>query len=320
MKVSWRKVFLGITALITGIGTVSYGYGKYLIKVAMDREIPKNLKKMRHHFNGKNAEQKFWEEMDKIGQVLNKSDYENVEITGNDGVRLVGHWKTCKEPKRIIVAMHGWRSIWWKDFGIISDFWERSGCHVLYAEQRGQNNSDGDYIGFGLLERYDCYRWIQWVNARNHEHLPIYLGGASMGATTVLMCAGMDLPEDVHGIVADCGFTSPDAIWKHVIKKNLHMPYGLYKGTANALCRKKIHCNANSYSTLDAMKLCKIPVLFIHGSEDRFVPVNMCYENYKACKAPKQIFIVPGADHGMSYYMDKEMYEKILLDFWKKYD
>lgn len=320
MKLNWKKLLWGFTMFTAGLGTVSYSYGKYLIKVAMDRELPRNLKKLRHHFNGKNTDNAFWDEMDAVGRVLDQSNYDDVEIVAHDGVRLVGHWKPCKDPKRIIIAMHGWRSSWWKDFGIIAQFWENSGCHVLYAEQRGQNNSSGDYIGFGLLERHDCYQWIQWVIERNYEHLPIYLGGASMGATTVLMCGGMDLPADVHGIVADCGFTSPDAIWQHVIKKNLHMPYGLYKGTANALCKKKIHCDSNAYSTIKAMDLCKVPVLFIHGSEDRFVPVTMSYENYKACKAPKQIFIVPGADHGMSYYINREEYEKILLEFWGKYD
>ncbi len=320
MKFKSKKIFFGTVALTTSVWVLIYEYGKYLVKIAMDRNVPRNLERKRIHLKSNKAWINFFDVMKNAGETLEKSDYEDVEITAYDGTRLVGHWKICKDPKRIIVAMHGWRSSWCKDFGIIAEFWEKSGCHVLYAEQRGQNKSDGDYIGFGLLERHDCFQWIQWVNRRNEEHLPIYLGGASMGATTVLMCAGMDLPKEVHGIVADCGFTSPDAIWKHVMKKNLHLPYCLYKGTANGICKKKINCESNAYSTLEAMDVCNVPVLFIHGSEDNLVPVEMSYENYKICKAPKQIFIVPGADHGMSYYIDKENYEKILLEFWRKYD
>ncbi len=107
-------------------------------------------------------------------------------------------------------------------------------------EQRGQNNSAGDYMGFGMLERYDCLEWIKWVNEQNVEGLPIYLAGVSMGAATVLMTTDLGLPENVHGAIADCGFTSPHAIWKHVVENNLHMPYGIHEKAVNALCKKKI--------------------------------------------------------------------------------
>lgn len=81
---------------------------------------------------------------------------------------------------------------------MVSDCWKRNRCSVLYAEQRGQGNSGGDFIGFGQIERYDCLDWIHWVSERCGTELPIYLCGVSMGATTVLMAAGLDLPENVH--------------------------------------------------------------------------------------------------------------------------
>lgn len=256
----------------------------------------------------------------RASEKLQNSGCEEVEIINQDGIHLIGHWHPCENPKRIIIAMHGWRSSWSRDFGIIADFWKDSGCSVLYAEQRGQGSSEGEYMGFGMLERYDCLEWIKWVNEHTGGNLPVYLGGASMGATTVLMAAGLELPENVHGIVADCGFTSPHAIWKHVVENNLHMPYGLYSPVANDLCKKKIHVGTKEYSAVDAMQKCKVPVLFIHGTDDQFVPVEMTYENYKACAAPKHLFVVPGADHGMSYYTDKVGYEKCLLDFFAAYD
>ena len=75
-----------------------------------------------------------------------------------------------------------------------------------------------------------------------------------------------------------------------------------------------------SYSTLDAMKVCKVPVMFVHGTEDRFVPISMTYDNYKTCSAPKRMFIVPGAEHGMCYFIDKEGYEREMLRFFSEYD
>lgn len=160
--------------------------------------------------------------------------------------------------------MRGWRSVWSHDFGVIADFWHDNRCNIFCAEQRGQNNSDGDYMTFGLKERYDCRKWIEWVNEHTEEQLPIYLAGVSMGASTVLMASGLELPSNVRGIVADCGFTSPDAIWKKVVEKNFHLPYaGMRSAVADDMCKKKIHEGTKSYSTINAMKKSNISVLFI---------------------------------------------------------
>ena len=73
-------------------------------------------------------------------------------------------------------------------------------------------------------------------------------------------------------------------------------------------------------STIDALRETMIPVLFIHGTDDHFVPVEMTYENYLACASPKRLFIVPGADHGMSHYVAPDQYEKEVLDFWREFN
>ena len=262
----------------------------------------------------------FQEELRKTAEELAQKENETVTITGHDGVPLVGHWIPCENAKRVIIAMHGWRSAWYKDFGMVSDCWERNRCSVLYAEQRGQGNSGGDFIGFGPIERYDCLDWIHWVSERCGTELPIYLCGVSMGATTVLMAAGLDLPENVHGIMADCGFTSPHAIWKYVANHNLHIPFRLRGILADTLYERKTQSDAAYESTVDALRHCRVPVMLIHGADDHFVPLEMTYENYTACASPKKLFIVPGADHGMSYFVDREGYEAAGLDFWRQYD
>ena len=93
------------------------------------------------------------------------------------GISLIGHWCPCEEPKRTIVAMHGWRSSWSHDFGLIADFWRNNHCSVLYAEQRGQNNSGGDHMSLGLLERYDCLAWTNWINEKQEKAFPSILPG-----------------------------------------------------------------------------------------------------------------------------------------------
>lgn len=318
-----RKWLLGsgIAAVgVTALNALRHRVSGNMVRLAMDRDGVQNTEadfdRVSGHPFGERLHQKILEAKERLEQ----KDSEKVEIVSEDGIRLAGHWFVCENAKRIIVAMHGWRSGWSRDYGFIADFLHDSGCSVLYAEQRGHGCSGGEYIGFGLLERYDCRLWAKWVEEQNAAGLPIYLAGISMGATTVLMAGGLELPENVHGILADCAFTSAHAIWKHVAEKNLHLHYGLYAGIADALCKKKIRIGAKDYSTVDAMKQCKVPVLFIHGTDDHFVPVEMTYENYKACASEKCLYIVPGAEHAMSYLMDKEGYEDQIVNFWHRFD
>ena len=175
-------------------------------------------------------------------------------------------------------------------------------------------------MGFGQTECHDCLEWIQWASRQYDEELPVYLGGVSMGATTVLMAAGLDLPECVHGIVADCGFTTPYAIWKHVANKNLHLSFGLRGPVADRLYRSRLQIGSEDYSTVEALRRTKVPVLLVHGEDDHFVPVEMTYENYEACASPKRMLIIPGADHGMSYYLAKDAYEEAVRNFWRDFD
>lgn len=322
MKKSTKNFLVGagITALAAGVAAAYVISAKKLVEIALDREIPTATERGKKLISGSDKLSELAETINDAATELEKITMERITLEASDGTELVAHWYCPDNPERVIVAMHGWRSGWSQDFGGISPFWMANNCAVLYAEQRAQGSSGGDYIGFGLLERYDCAEWANWVNEKVEGSLPIYLCGISMGATTVLMASGGELPKTVRGIIADCGFTSPHAIWKHVAESNLKIPYGLYSAAANDLCMRKIKAEANSYSTTEALAENKIPVLFIHGTDDCFVPIEMTYENYKAAVAVKRLFIVPGAEHGTSYLEDKEGYEKAIKKFWREFD
>ena len=321
MKKTARNLLLGSGALVTGgaaFRAISHKASKAIISVALDREIPNKMKNKNISMTRNNTAALNF--LKKKAEELKKSHHETIEIESYDGKKLIGHWKSAKNAERIIIAMHGWRSSWATDFGAIAPFWEKCGCSVLYAEQRGQGKSSGEYMGFGMMERYDCFGWIKKINENNEKRLPIYLAGISMGAATVIMTGGFNLPENVRGIMADCGFTSAKAIWKHVIERNTFLPYRVHKNTLEKMCKKKINLTSEEYTTFDALKVNEKPILFIHGTDDDFVPVEMTFENYKACKAPKELFIVPGATHAMSYLVNKEGYENAVKQFFNKYD
>lgn len=322
MKKRTKQVLIGsgITAAAMMLAeSVRLGAARYLVGIALDRKVPPHPVAAEQRLMRRYANKEVLERIRQAGCSLASQPHETVEIQSRDGVRLVGHWMPVKCPKRIMIAMHGWRSSWDNDFGMVWDFLRENDCSVLYTEQRGQGGSGGACMGFGLMERYDCLDWINYINTRTGGKQPVYLCGISMGASTVLMAGGLALPPNVKGILADCGYTSAVDIWKHVAKQT-HISYGICGGPAGRLARKKLSVAMDCDSCPQALARCHVPVLFIHGTDDRFVPVEMTFENYKACTSPKRLLVVPGAEHGMSYLVDPAGYQTAVKAFWADFD
>ena len=310
----------GVTAAMMALAeSMRHSAADYFVGIALNREIPPHPLRAERKLVIRCTDTEMLDRIARAGKAFALRPHQIVELQSRDGTPLVGHWVSVENPKRVIIAMHGWRSVWHRDFGIIADFFAENGCSVLYAEQRGQGDSGGEYIGFGLTERYDCLDWINWVNENSETSLPIYLCGVSMGASTVLMAAGLPLPDNVRGIVADCGYTSAVDIWKHVARK-AHISYGMCGKPAGRLAKKRLKMAVDAETCPQALSRSKTPVLFIHGTDDKFVPVEMTYENFKACASPKRLLIVPGAEHGMSYLVNQKGYESAIQSFWAEFD
>ncbi len=324
MKKATKKLVIGTGILGIGfsaIASASYILANVLVKVALERNGIEKINKIpttKKYILGFDENNGFMKSRKESSLKFSFLEKEHVEIESFDQTKLIGEFYHAPSPKRIIIAMHGWRSSCGEDFGMMADFFHENNCSVLYVQQRGQGDSGGDYMGFGLIERFDCLEWAKYINER--FSLPIYLAGISMGASTVLMASNLEMPKNVKGIIADCGFTSPHAIWKHVANNNMKLSYGLIGKIANDICKKKIQMGTKDFSVSEAMKSNKIPVLFIHGTDDHFVPVSMTFENYKACISPKRLLVVPGAEHAMSYHVDQTEYEKAVLNFWNDFD
>lgn len=242
-------------------------------------------------------------------QVLTKTSY--------DGIALRGYLLEQKDPKGVMMLVHGYGSDGFTDFGAVFKYYYHLGYNILMIQHRTHGESEGKYITFGVRERYDCKMWAEYL-AERFERLDIFLDGLSMGCTSVLMAAGLGLPKNVRGVVADCGFTSPYAIIKSVIKP-MHLPpfpiiniLGMYTFLFAGFRLKEC-------STVDALKDNKIPVLFLHGGSDRLVPWSMAKQNYDADAGPKKLVIVENAGHSMSYLTERKLCEKELMEFLNKH-
>ena len=237
-------------------------------------------------------------------------------ITSFDGLKLYGKYYECNPDAPIEILVHGYRGTAERDLGGGVQRCFALGRNTLIISQRGSGKSEGKTISFGINEAKDCRAWIDHLIRTKGENVTIYLGGISMGATTVLIAAGDEtLPKNVVGVVADSGFTSAKEIICDVIR-GMRLPPKLCFPFVRLGARLFGHFSISETSAREATSKIRIPVLFFHGADDRFVPCSMCHQLYDACTAKKQLVIVPGAGHGMGYLLDTEGYINAIRNFF----
>lgn len=220
-------------------------------------------------------------------------------------------------PKRIVLAFHGYSSEGMKDYTSLSKFYlDRLGFAMVIVDERAHGKSEGDYIGFGVLDRFDVLSWISYINQRFGTDTELYLHGISMGGATVVMASGQELPANVKGIVSDCAFTSAWDVFSHVLKSWYHLPPFPMMGIAAFLSKRQAGYGLKDCDGAREVEKAKVPMLFIHGDQDTFVPCWMCEKIYAHCRAPKRKLIVSGASHAESYYKEREAYEQAILEFF----
>lgn len=220
--------------------------------------------------------------------------------------------------KKVAICFHGYTSKGMSDYIGLSDYYLKRGYAMLLPDARAHGESEGEYIGFGCLDRKDALVWIKWVIQEIGEDVEIVLHGTSMGGATVLMTSGLELPAQVKGIVSDCGFTSPKEVFTHVLNSMYHLPaFPVIQG-ADLMNRKLAGYGMDECNAKREVARAKVPILFIHGSNDTFVPARMCDEIYDCCASPKKKLIVDGAAHAESYYKDTEKYEQALNAFFEE--
>ena len=182
-------------------------------------------------------------------------------------------------------------------------------------DQRASGRSEGNVCTFGINERRDCHSWIDFARQHLGEDRKLILCGISMGAATVLMAAGQDLPDNVIGVLADCGYTSPKEIIREVIRQ-MKLPPKLCYPFVRLAARLFAGFDLEADSPLEAAARCKVPVILYHGEGDDFVPCDMSRRNFEACNARKAFITIPNAGHGLAYAKQPERYLQTLREFF----
>ena len=247
-------------------------------------------------------------------------DAEDIFLPSCDGLRLHGQLLQQPGAKGTILLFHGYRSSWIADFSIVLPYYHSLGYNLLAVDQRAHGQSEGAYITFGVHESRDAATWARYAEKHFGPEHPLFLGGLSMGATTVLLASALALPPSVRGVIADCGFSSPEAIMKSVLHVHVKwLPAGPLLALMDVCTRAFADFSIKEASTLDAVSNTKRPILFIHGTADTFVPCSMSQAAYDACASEKQLVLVDGAKHGYSYLVDRPRVQAALAEFLDKY-
>lgn len=305
-------ILAGLGGLIILIAIIMAFVCAYFYRRTMKRNKAKTEKTIK--MSGTDWD-KYYPFIDKKKAYMLTQPKEDLYIQSNDGLKLHATYVPVGDEKKLVICFHGYTSKGMSDYLALSDYYLKKGFSMLLIDARAHGESEGEYIGFGCLDRIDALGWINYMINRCGEDIDILLHGTSMGGATVLMASGLDLPKQVKGIISDCAFTSPKYVFTHVLHTMYHMPAFPIIPVANFINKKKAGYGMDECNSAREVRKAKVPILFIHGDADFFVPCYMCDEIYENCASPKYKLIVKGASHAESYYKDPDTYEKYLNKF-----
>lgn len=257
-----------------------------------------------------------WRETMKKWMIQTRAlKHEQFSIKSFDGLTLYAKYYEQNPGAPIEIMFHGYRGNAERDLcgGVQRCF--ALGHNAFIVDQRACGSSDGNVISFGINEYRDCLGWVDFAVKHFGPEAKFILTGISMGASTVLNAAGQPLPENVVGVLADCGYSSPSEIIKKVIA-DMKLPANIAYPFVQLGARLFGHFNLDEIAPVDAVKNCKLPVIFFHGEDDDFVPCQMSKQNFDACPSKKRLVTIPGAGHGLCYLVDPELYLQEMRSFF----
>ena len=259
----------------------------------------------------------FYDDMIEWTKRARALPHKKVEIKTFDGLTLRGRYYEHSPDAPIEIMMHGYHGNLERDLsgGIFRAL--DIGHSVLVFDHRASGLSDGNVITFGINESRDCRRWIDYVLTNINPSAKIILSGVSMGGATAMITSGYgDLPKNIVGIIADCGYTSAEDIIK-LVMKDMKLPPNILYPFVRLGARLFGRFDIDEFSPNGQVKKSKIPTIFVHGDADAFVPMWMSKVNYDDCTAPiKRFHIIEGAGHGLAFPVGRDDYLNELRDFF----
>ena len=298
------SIFIVLLTLFIGGSSL---VGVLFYNLALNANYSKDIIYAEYNDENLNDAQKWLEE---------KSNYSDKYIESYDKLQLHSYVVTQNSNKWAIVV-HGYGG----SGKLMSDkakYFYDMGYNVLIPDLRGHGKSEGDYIGMGWKDRLDIISWINFIIKEN-PNAEIVLHGTSMGAATVLMTSGENLPSNVKAIVADCAYTSAWDEFSYQLETYLKVPSSYILNVTNMVTKLKAGYSLKEASALECVKKATVPILYIHGDKDKFVPYSMMDKLYDATNSPKEKLTIEGGEHANSDLVSPFLYWLTVEDFLNQY-
>ena len=245
--------------------------------------------------------------------------HEKIAVETQDGYTLIAETFPAEEESHVwILVLHGYTG--WKEEMYPFAYWyHEQGYQILVPDLRCQGESEGDFIGMGWTDHFDCVLWVNYILSRDADARSV-IHGQSMGASTALMMAGDERTSNkITAVISDCAYTDAYSMFGDKITEWFYLPPFPIVDTACFVLRMRGGYNLKDASAIDAVVKSRIPTLFIHGSEDDMISVQMSQDLYDAAGGPKELLIVEGAGHAQAQDKDPEAYYGAIAAFLEEY-
>lgn len=316
MKKITKLILTGTGAAALAAEIAIHGY----MDVMYAERIPRGIIKRIADKKNDESMREFGAFTEKSHQWINMQDIEKIDLKSKHGYTVKGYLLTAQKPSNIFVIFaHGYRSDHMGDPANFERYYHEKGYNFLSVDHVTAGESGGDYVGFDYFESDDLLSWIDYLTERFGEDSKIILHGVSMGGATVCKCASR-VPDCVKMIISDCAYTSATDQFTSVvnaigIKKSAPAIIKLFNG----LNKKFAGYDLKDTDVTESVRNARVPMLFVHGGADDFVPTDMVYTLYGICTAKKDLLIVDNAGHAQSIMVNGDLYKSKIDGFIAKY-
>ena len=254
------------------------------------------------------------ESLDAASEWFQNVERQKLSVETEDGYTLIAEEFLQEESGSWVLLLHGYTG--WKEEMYPFAYWyHTNGYHVLVPDLRCQGESEGDFIGMGWTDHFDCMLWIDYILSVDPE-AKIVLHGQSMGAATALMMSGEEtLPENVTAVISDCAYSDAYSMFGEKITEWFYLPAFPLVDSARLALLARSGYDLYDASALQAVSQSRTPTLFIHGDQDAMISYQMSVDLYETASCEKELLIVEGAGHGQAQDKDPEAYYGAIEEF-----
>lgn len=248
--------------------------------------------------------------------------HDTIMPSPNDGRQLHALYRRAKIPTtRTAFLMHGYTGNAASMLNMAIFYSEELGYNVFLPDFYAHGLSEGRMRQMGWLDRHDMVAWMRMANelfSLNGQETQMLVTGVSMGGATTMMVSGEVEKQGltfVKCFVEDCGYTTVYDQFHDVVKGR----FTAFLNWASHRCRRKYGWDFREASSLTQVADCHLPMLFIHGGADTYVPTRMVNEAFEAKTDKKELWIPEGVGHGQSFGKRNKEYRERVKAFAGKY-